>query len=93
MKVAFIHHPAANEDHMWPELLKDSEFLDWAYRVMTATSKEKDEAGFLRAVAGVGWQPPSWFAAIALFSREIKEYKDARMFQALKDLEKSTSFA
>ncbi len=31
MKAVFIHHPAANDDHMWPELLKDKNFLDWAY--------------------------------------------------------------
>jgi hypothetical protein len=54
-------------------LLKNKDFLDCAYRVIAATSKEKDEAGFLRAVAGVGWQPPSWFAAIALLSRESKK--------------------
>ncbi len=60
---------------------------------MIETSKETEEAGMLMAIAKVGWQYPSWFAALALLSGEIKEYREALMFRALQDLEKSTSFA
>jgi hypothetical protein len=55
--------------------------------------KETEEAGMLKAIAKVGWQDPSWFAALALLSREAKDYREALILRALQDLEESTAFA